>query len=146
MPKLHSLESILQPINRLPKDIFVLIPHFFGGGNDSWSYSHFPMNEHLITMTHVCRSWRNVLLSLPRAFGRRLTSACLPSLNKRKVSFVGQGLNSSISFNSSTVIITWNPSFPSRSAISFASSRWRLGRPYLTSENYCETSRHRRQS
>jgi hypothetical protein len=26
---------------------------------------HFPMNKPLITMTHVCRSWRNVLLSTP---------------------------------------------------------------------------------
>jgi len=64
MPKLRSLESILQPINRLPKEVFILIPCFFPRGWDnSWGY--FPMNKPLITMTHVCRSWRNLLLSTP---------------------------------------------------------------------------------
>ena len=29
------------------------------------SYTYFPMNGSLITMTHVCRSWRNTLLSTP---------------------------------------------------------------------------------
>ena len=41
-------------------DVFVLIPRFF---TDEWEWS--PMNKPLITMTHVCRSWRNVLLSAP---------------------------------------------------------------------------------
>ena len=66
LPKLRLLESILPPINQLPKDIFVLIPHFFtrdliGPG----SRARFPMNGPLIKMTHVCRSWRNVLLCTP---------------------------------------------------------------------------------
>jgi hypothetical protein len=64
LPKLRSLESILQPINRLPRDVFTLIPCFFTKDwGDEWSA--FPMNKPLITMTHVCRSWRNVLLSTP---------------------------------------------------------------------------------
>ena len=29
------------------------------------SYTYFPMNRPLVTMTHVCRSWRNVLVSTP---------------------------------------------------------------------------------
>jgi hypothetical protein len=63
-PKRRSLESILQPIDRLPRDVFTLIPRFFTKDRrDEWSA--FPMNEPLITMTHVCRSWRNVLLSTP---------------------------------------------------------------------------------
>ena len=63
LPKLHSLGSILQPINRLPKDILILIPRFFTNGD--CEYEKFPMNKPLITMTHVCRSWRNLLLSTP---------------------------------------------------------------------------------
>jgi hypothetical protein len=63
LPKLRSLESILQPINRLPKDAFILIPRFFTNEEHDWNA--FPMNKPLITMTHVCRSWRNVLLSTP---------------------------------------------------------------------------------
>ena len=63
LPKLRSLEAILQPINRLPKDIFTLIPRFFT--REDWDCDPFPMNPPLITMTHVCRSWRTVLLSTP---------------------------------------------------------------------------------
>ena len=63
LPKLRSLESILQPINRLPKDILILVPHFFT--NDPGEHEKFPMNQPLLTMTHVCRSWRNLLLSTP---------------------------------------------------------------------------------
>ena len=63
LPKLRSLESILQPINRLPKDVFILIPRYFT--NEKYDWNAFPMNKPLITMTHVCRSWRNVLLSTP---------------------------------------------------------------------------------
>ena len=66
LPKLRLLESILPPINRLPKDIFVLIPRFFPQDElDPEADSRFPMNGPLIKMTHVCRSWRNVLLSTP---------------------------------------------------------------------------------
>ena len=63
LPKLRSLESILQPINRLPPDIFALIPRFFT--REDGDCDPFPMNRPLLTMTHVCRSWRNVLLSIP---------------------------------------------------------------------------------
>jgi len=63
LPKLRSLESILQPINRLPKDILILVPRFFT--NEVGEHEMFPMNKPLIMMTHVCRSWRNLLLSTP---------------------------------------------------------------------------------
>ena len=59
---LRCLQPTLPSINRLPTDVFVLIPHFFTYGKE-WTY--FPMNRPLITMTHVCQSWRNVLLSTP---------------------------------------------------------------------------------
>ena len=42
-------------------DVFVLIPRFFTQGMDC----DFPMIKPLITMTHVCRSWGNALLSTP---------------------------------------------------------------------------------
>ena len=62
LSKLRSLESILRPINRLPADIFILIPDYFANDSDQ-DYETFPINKPLITMTHVCRSWRNLLLS-----------------------------------------------------------------------------------
>ena len=68
LPKLRSLESILRPINRLPTDVFTLIPYYFTDGGRE--YEAFPMNKPLITMTHVCRSWRNVLLSTPTLWTR----------------------------------------------------------------------------
>jgi len=55
--------SLEPTINRLPMDVFVRIPHFFTGSK--YEDSHFPMNKPLIMMTHVCRSWRDVLVSTP---------------------------------------------------------------------------------
>lgn len=63
LPKLRSLESTLQPIARLPNDIFILIPRFFT--NEVGEHDRFPMNKPLVSMTHVCRSWRDTLLSTP---------------------------------------------------------------------------------
>jgi hypothetical protein len=68
LPKHRFLESIPQPINRLPADVFILIPHFFTDEEDDWHA--FPMNKPLITMTHTCRSWRNLLLSTPSLWAR----------------------------------------------------------------------------
>jgi len=61
-----KLCSTLQPINQLPIHVFVLIPRFFT--TEKYEYrdlGHFPQNKPLITMTHVCRSWRDALLSIP---------------------------------------------------------------------------------
>lgn len=74
LPKLRFLESTLQPINRLPKDIFVLIPRYFATGRED--YDAFPTNTPLITMTHVCRSWRTVLLSTPALWTQINFSVC----------------------------------------------------------------------
>ena len=68
LPKLRSLESVLPPINRLPVDVFTLIPYYFT--NDGGDWNQFPMNKPLITMTHVCRSWRGLLLSTPSLWTR----------------------------------------------------------------------------
>jgi len=62
LPKIYP-EAIPHPINRLPKDIFILIPRFFA--SEKGDRDTFIMNKPLITMTHVCRSWRSVLLSIP---------------------------------------------------------------------------------
>ena len=55
---------MLQPIHRLPADVFVLIPCFLTREKERSEFDP-PTNKPLITMTHVCRSWRNVLLSTP---------------------------------------------------------------------------------
>ena len=68
LPKLRSLESSLRPINRLPKDIFILIPSFFADRNRFGYY--LPMHRSLIVMTHVCQSWRNTLISTPSLWKR----------------------------------------------------------------------------
>ena len=60
-----SPEPILPPINRLPEDIFILIPRFFKGEHGPGTLNPFPPNKPLIAMTHVCRSWRTALLSTP---------------------------------------------------------------------------------
>ena len=71
LPKHHPPESILQPISRLPADVFVLIPHFFTREVERQQFAPPPtkLSEPLITITHVCRSrggaWRSVLLSAP---------------------------------------------------------------------------------
>jgi len=72
LPKLRSLESMLQLINRLPTDVFVLMLRFLTREKEVLDFK-FPDNSLLITITHVCRSRRDVLLST-RAFGRRSTS------------------------------------------------------------------------
>jgi len=59
--KPHPPGPALHPIDRLPVEIFILIPHFFTDGVKE----HHRFLKNLITMTHVCRSWRNVLLSTP---------------------------------------------------------------------------------
>jgi len=44
-------------------EIFILIPHFFTNGVEE--HHRFPKDKPLIAMTHVCRSWRDALLSTP---------------------------------------------------------------------------------
>jgi len=63
LPKILSPKLVPHPVNRLPKDIFIHIPCFFT--SEKGSRDKFPMNKPLVTMTHVCRSWRDVLLSTP---------------------------------------------------------------------------------
>ena len=87
-PGLHSPESIPHPINRLPEDIFVLIPRFFANGKGECE--PFPTNKPLITMTHVCRSWRDVLLSAPALWTQLNFST---SKSKQAEGFLGRSGN-----------------------------------------------------
>jgi len=48
----------------VPTDVFVLIPRFLTREKKRWEFGP-PTNKLLITMTHVCRLWRNVLFSTP---------------------------------------------------------------------------------
>ena len=91
LPKLRFLESTLQPINRLPKDIFVLIPRFFASERED--YDAFPTNTPLITMTHVCRSWRTVLLSTPALWTQINFSI---SKSKQATAFLGRSVEQPI--------------------------------------------------
>ena len=104
LPKHHPPESILQPINRLPADVFVLIPHFFTREVERQQFAPPPptkLNKPLITITHVCRSRGGACDSPPRAFGPRSTSPCLQNLNWQKFSSVDRGTNSSASTKTS---------------------------------------------
>ena len=106
LPKFRSLESILQPINRLPKAILILIPHFFTDKKED----HFPTNKSLITMTHVNWSWRNALLSTPSLWTQL---DLLPLSQKRRwASLIGPGNNPSTSINIWIARIMRCPSFP----------------------------------
>ena len=86
LPKLRCLESILQLVNRLLKDILILIPRFFTRRAE-WDDDTIPMNKPLITMMHVCRSWRNTLLSTPSLWTQ---IDCSASKSKQAKGFLGR--------------------------------------------------------
>jgi hypothetical protein len=46
--------NMLVPINRLPPDVLVLIPHY---------WSAHEREENVIALTHVCRTWREIFIS-----------------------------------------------------------------------------------
>ncbi|KAF9643103.1 hypothetical protein BDM02DRAFT_3077510, partial [Thelephora ganbajun] len=50
---IRSCRNRLTPISRIPPDVLILIPDFWGDRK-----SHFA-----ITLTHVCRTWREVFTS-----------------------------------------------------------------------------------
>ena len=53
LPKIRSLESILQQINQLPTDIVIHIPYFLADKKGGYDYGTFPMTESLITITRL---------------------------------------------------------------------------------------------
>jgi hypothetical protein len=51
----HLRKNRLAPINRVPPEILALIPDFRG--------KHCDRDQFIITLTHVCRDWREVFIS-----------------------------------------------------------------------------------
>ena len=54
----QSMKNNLAPINRIPPDVFFRIPEYLDGDDDD-------DDQNLIAMTHVCRSWRELLITRP---------------------------------------------------------------------------------
>ena len=48
------------PISKIPPEVFSIIPEYFGGDDEDEDE-----DEDLITMTHVCRGWRELLITRP---------------------------------------------------------------------------------
>jgi hypothetical protein len=57
----RSIKNTLAPINRVPPEILSLIPGYFGG--DDGDGDGDDMDEVIITLTHVCRDWRDIFIS-----------------------------------------------------------------------------------
>jgi hypothetical protein len=53
---LRSARNTFAPINRIPPDVFSLIP-------DYWEHQH--AGQDTIALTHVCRGWRDIFTSRP---------------------------------------------------------------------------------
>ena len=64
LPKHHPPKSILQPINRLPADVFVLIPHFFTREVERQQFAPPPPHEVEQASNHnnarLSIAWRSV--------------------------------------------------------------------------------------
>ena len=52
---IRSAKNRRAPINRLPRDVLVLIPDFWDG---------LEREKIAIVLTHVCRAWRELFISL----------------------------------------------------------------------------------
>ena len=50
----RSMKNTFSPINRIPTEVFSLIPGYWGVGD---------VDKNLIAMTHVCRGWRVSLIA-----------------------------------------------------------------------------------
>ena len=57
----RSTKNNFAPINKIPSDVFSLIPGYL---------KSFEEDENLITMTHVCRGWRELLIACPSLWVR----------------------------------------------------------------------------
>jgi len=62
----QSMKNNLAPINRIPPDVFFLIPEYLDGDDDDDDDD----DQNLIAMTHVCRSWRELLITRPSLWTR----------------------------------------------------------------------------
>jgi len=55
------MKNSFAPINRIPSDVFSLFPEYLG---------EYDVDEGLISMSHVCRSWRESLIARPSLWAR----------------------------------------------------------------------------
>ena len=62
----RSVKNSFAPVNRIPSDVFSLIPGHWGEDDG---------DQNLITLTHVCRGWRELLIA------RSSLWACLDCMN-----------------------------------------------------------------
>ena len=58
---IRSVKNGFAPINRIPSEVFSLVPQY---------WDHDTMDENLITLTHVCRGWRELFIALPWLWAR----------------------------------------------------------------------------
>jgi len=56
------MKNSFAPINKIPSDVFSLIPGYWEDNDE--------LDENLITMTHVCRGWRELLIARPSLWDR----------------------------------------------------------------------------
>ena len=58
----RSVKNTLSPINRIPRDVLSIIPEYWADEDKA--------DDNLITLTHVCRDWREVFVSRPSLWTR----------------------------------------------------------------------------
>ena len=64
----RSLRTTIAPIHRIPPDVLSLIPDYYCDDDDDDDDDEGDMNgrdRYLVTLTHVCRGWRDIFLSRP---------------------------------------------------------------------------------
>jgi len=66
---IRSMKNSFAPINQIPLEILSLIPEY---------WDHDTMDEDLITLTHVCRGWRELFIACSRLW------SCLDCTNVDK--------------------------------------------------------------
>ena len=60
---IRSVKNKLAPISRIPGAVLSLIPNY-------WERQYIDTDKDLVTLTHVCRGWREVFTSHPSLWTR----------------------------------------------------------------------------
>ena len=58
----RSVKNTLAPVNRIPRDVLSIIPDYLTDEDTA--------DDDLITLTHVCRGWRELFISRPSLWAR----------------------------------------------------------------------------
>ena len=64
----RSVKNSFAPVNRIPPEILSLTPDYYEYDEDDVDEDN--VDKDLITLTHVCRSWRDVFISRPSLWTR----------------------------------------------------------------------------